>query len=52
MDGGFLMIKRTVEEVAKMAGAEDAAEFAKAIEIQGVTIDSRKIEKRKFICAL
>lgn len=39
------MIKRTLEEVAKMVGAEDVIEGAEAIEIQGVTIDSRKIKK-------
>jgi len=39
------MIKRTLAEVTKMVEGENIIEGAESIAIQGVTIDSRKIEK-------
>ncbi|MFT8320212.1 MAG: UDP-N-acetylmuramoyl-tripeptide--D-alanyl-D-alanine ligase [Bacillus sp. (in: firmicutes)] len=39
------MIKRTLQEVAQMMGVEEGIEGAENIEIHGITIDSRKIEK-------
>ncbi len=45
------MIKRMLKQVEQMVNGTGLAEQYEGTIIQGVSIDTRKIEKRKLICS-